>query len=193
LAADSNDPGFSKHPPRSKSEQYLADGAKLTSQGRFDEALSAFRRSVEADPSNWLAAVNIEVVLGLAGKHIEAVDQLLETSRKWPQNAAIHRNLGVAFRHMGNFAAAEAALRQAVRLDSDSVENQVHLEHILRLQKRIEEAISHYTIATQLNPQFAQGWRSLSATYGDQLKLNDGIRCSEHLLTLRACRCRTRR
>lgn len=52
---------------------HKAAGFAASAQGRFDDALAAYARSVELDPDAWGAMINIGDVLGLSGREAEAL------------------------------------------------------------------------------------------------------------------------
>ena len=76
-------------------------------------------------------------------------------------NAAAHLNLGNALADLDDLAGAEAAIHQAIALDS-MLEAQVSLGFILTSRARLDEAIAACEAAIVMQPDFAQAHWNLA-------------------------------
>jgi tetratricopeptide (TPR) repeat protein len=68
-----------------------------------------------------------------------------------PENAALHSNLGVAYRDQGRLLQAEELFRLAVALDPDFVFGHYNLAHTLYLAERYREAIETFEKAQSMD------------------------------------------
>jgi tetratricopeptide (TPR) repeat protein len=91
-------------------------GLLLAAAGELSEAVEAFDRSGEVRPE---ASVHINRSRALArgARHLERQIDLRAAVRQFADNAALHVELGLAEAACGDFAAAEIAYHQALRLD----------------------------------------------------------------------------
>jgi predicted aspartyl protease/thioredoxin-like negative regulator of GroEL len=96
----------------------VLQSASLASRsGRFDEAASAFRSVLAADPCSGPAILGLVTAL-IQAKDIDAAAAAADSSlAACPQSAAAHAALGDARFRLGKLAAAETAYRQAMKLD----------------------------------------------------------------------------
>jgi tetratricopeptide (TPR) repeat protein len=99
-----------------KADDSNGAGVRLMAEGRLDEALAAFRRALQDNPSFALAAYNIGVVLAHKGALQEAAEAFRTAIHLRPGLAAAHFALGLVLRAMGD-PAADEELRNARMLD----------------------------------------------------------------------------
>jgi tetratricopeptide (TPR) repeat protein len=91
-------------------------GVRMMAEGRLDEALAAFRRALEDNPSFALAAYNMGVVLAQKSALPEAAEAFRTAIRLRPGFGAAHFGLGLVLRALGD-PSAEEELRNARMLD----------------------------------------------------------------------------
>jgi tetratricopeptide (TPR) repeat protein len=99
-----------------KADDANGAGVRLVADGRFDEALAAFRRALEENPSFALAAYNMGVVLAQKGQMPEAAEAFRTAIRLRPGLSAAHFGLGLVLLALGD-PSAEEELRNARTLD----------------------------------------------------------------------------
>ncbi len=99
-----------------KGDDSNSAGIRLMAEGRLDEALAAFRRALEDNPSFALAAYNMGVVLAHKAELQEAAEAFRTAIRLRPGLGAAHFALGVVLQAMGD-PAADEELRSARMLD----------------------------------------------------------------------------
>lgn len=78
-----------------------------------------------------------------------------------------HRELGRSFFVRGNYEAAAAAYRQALRQNQDAAEAYVGLGSALRMQGQVSEAINAYEHALQVEPNSTAALVHLGYMYAD--------------------------
>lgn len=102
--------------PRSAvSRQFLA--AALKDAGRTEEALAEIREALELDPGRAASHSLLGLLLLQQGRPDEAIRELSRYVAMRPDDPRGHNNLGVALARSGRLAEAEAAYREALRLD----------------------------------------------------------------------------
>jgi len=107
---------------------HKALGFVASAQGRFDDALAAYRRALALDPDAWGAMINIGDVLGILGRADEALpwferayEAMARVYERHPvQVRPWHTELGVVIadrhRQRGDLIAAEAWYRRVLAL-----------------------------------------------------------------------------
>ncbi len=109
-----------RHGGTDATESHLAVGRYREERGAHDQAISAYRQAVDADPgytSGWSA---LGALLAKLGQYDEALQALQRAVDLAPAASYLHNNLGYALLLAGRDEAAAAALRRAVELDDDN-------------------------------------------------------------------------
>lgn len=99
-------------------QAYYQTGRYFQGQQRYDQALQAYRKALDADGSFYEARNGLGVILSLQGRYPEAIEQFQLALKVAPEAAHIHNNLGYAYYLHGRPAEAVVALEQAVKLDA---------------------------------------------------------------------------
>ncbi|MBN8929399.1 MAG: tetratricopeptide repeat protein [Rhodospirillales bacterium] len=86
---------------------------------------------------------------------------VLPILRQGAQTAADHSNLGAVLRAAGDRSAAEAAYRQAIRIDPSFAPAHHNLGNLLADGDRLEEAAAAYASAVAANPAYPDAWNAL--------------------------------
>ncbi|WP_225204809.1 tetratricopeptide repeat protein [Novosphingobium huizhouense] len=96
-------------------------GVSLHATGRFDEAVSALRAVVEADPGNVAARNNLAISLQALGRADESIEVLRAALALEPDHVEALTNLATGHELRGDVEQALAALNQAItRAPSDA-------------------------------------------------------------------------
>jgi len=147
------------------SDNYVAYdylGAALHDVGKFDEALAAFRASVEITPRFPQSQCNLGTILLEHGDLEESVAHLTAALEMDPGNGDARRNLGDALTQLNRLPEAISHLSQAIAAKPDDVEAHCKLGTALWNQSRFEEATAQFTEATRLNPAYIPAHQSLA-------------------------------
>ena len=94
----------------------LERGRTSLAAGRFDEALSAARSALAADPSSVEGHRLAARALARLGRHTEAVEELRRAVQVDPLTPAVHLDLGFAAVRVGDFGNARASWEHFLRL-----------------------------------------------------------------------------
>lgn len=98
-------------------EQYLNEGVRLGSLGRYREAIAAYEQALDLDPHFADAYFGKGNALYFLGRYEEALEAFEQAIRLAPLNAAFHNNKGSVLFALGRYLEALAAYEQALRLD----------------------------------------------------------------------------
>lgn len=128
-----------KSSPGSAEALHVA-GLVRRAQGRNEEALDLYRRSLAINPAQPAAQHNLGVLLRAMNKPEEAIAPLREAVRLKSNYADAHLSLGLVLHDLGRFAEAEKCYRQVLRLQPGSLLAQQSLGAVLNDQEKPKEA-----------------------------------------------------
>ena len=112
--------------------------------GRYELAVSQFRKVVEARPDDPEARVNLGLALSRLGRPGEARKAFSEALRLSPGHAEATFQLGVLHAKDGKYAEAADEFAAALRADPDHLAARFNLASMLSEMARHEEAAAHY-------------------------------------------------
>lgn len=101
-------------------ESYYVMGNLFYFKKRRPEAIYAFAKAAELKPTNALYLNNLSSLIMDFNKYSDAVILLKEVTRNFPNLSSSWGNLALAQLKMGNYPAADSAIRIARRLDPES-------------------------------------------------------------------------
>lgn len=108
-----------------------------------DEAIAAYRRALDLDPTHSDAHLNLGRLLHEAGRIHEAEEHYRRAATADPQSARAFYNLGVALEDQSAVAGAVEAYEAALRLDPDLAVAHFNLSRLLEAEGRQTEALAH--------------------------------------------------
>ena len=129
-------------------------GYVLVDEGRNDEALTWFRRSIEILPTFALAHFNVGATEFARGNLAAAETACRRAQLLDPDLAGLRYNLGAVFEARGNFADAAEILRKEVEQNPSSADGHYLLARVLASLGDSEEAVAKYEQAITLKPEF---------------------------------------
>jgi tetratricopeptide (TPR) repeat protein len=149
----------------------------LAGQGRFQEALQAYRKAIEIKPDHGEAYFALGNILLYLGKPEEAMAPYGKVLDIMPGFAQAHANLGTALLGIGRGAEAMENLTKALELDPNLPEAHTNLGIALRNAGRTEEAVASFLKALQLEPGAAETHNNLGAAMEELGRLDEAIGC----------------
>src|SRR6516164_8071911 len=140
-------------------------------QGKFDEAVAAYRQAIGIRPDLAEAYSNLGNALFAQGKLDEAVAAYRRAIGIKPDLAEAHSNLGGGLAAQGKLDEAVAAYRRAIGIRPDFAEAHSNLGNALFGQHKLEEAVAAYRQAISIKPDFAGAHSNLllCLNYDDKL------------------------
>lgn len=122
---------------------------------QYAQAEQYFRKSLAANPDEYAPLVNLAGVLLNLGQYPEAWSMNTLAVSKQPNDALAHAQLGIACFALGKLDAAEAELREAIRLDPRHFSNpQLVLADIYEREGKPEAAADILEQFLTLHPDF---------------------------------------
>jgi tetratricopeptide (TPR) repeat protein len=125
----------------------------------YRDDVTLIRRAAELQPESWAARFRLGTTLQLENRHEEAIVELREALRLFPEHAPIRAAIAVNLAAIGlvDEAAAELDAALAARLDDeDRVRILLQLANLRVAQRRFEEAAAQFGAAVALAPDSAE-------------------------------------
>ncbi len=157
-----------------KSAALNNEGTEYYKAGSLQQALAAYLRSLELEPSAETLN-NIGVTLGDLGRYAEAIEYFKKGLATFPGSAKLNSNLGTALYRTGDHAAAIVHLREAIRLRPDLVRPYSDLGLVLTELNRPNEAIKVLQNAVRLADHDAVVLHNLGYAYFTARKYKHGL------------------
>jgi len=158
-------------------------GNLLIEQGRFEEAVQAFREAIRLKPNFAKTHVQLGNVLAAQGKLAEAEQAFRWAIQLRPDLPEPHNNLGNLLGSQGRSAEAEREYREALQLDPGYAEAHNNLGNMLGFQGKTGEAEGEYREAIRLQPDYFGAHFNLALTLEERGKLPEAE--AEYRLLLR--------
>jgi tetratricopeptide (TPR) repeat protein len=126
--------------------------------GRYADAVTEFRKAVEARPDSVPARINLGAALTQTGDRKGAIEQLQEALKRAPGNGTAHFNLGLLLAQEGKGAEAVQHLEEAIRIEPRDGGAHLELAQLLERTGRPAAALIHYEKAAGYLPQDERAW-----------------------------------
>ena len=163
---------------------HLHLGNALHNQGRYVEAVDAYRVAAEQRPNDDLAYANLGLVLNELGRYEEAETHLRRALALNPQDWHAHLNLGNALHSQGRYAEAVAAYRVAAGQRPNHALAHSGLGAALNELGRFEEAETHLRRAIALNPGHTEALYFLATLRFDQQRYDEMLELLQRLISI---------
>jgi len=120
---------------------HVALGRVFTLKAEPDKAFAAFEQALTLEPTNIFAWRDKVYALRSEQRYDEAIALAQEGLKKFPQERFFADAIGTAYLHQNNYAEAEKAFRQSIKLQPDAVVAYASLNFALERQNRSDEAL----------------------------------------------------
>jgi tetratricopeptide (TPR) repeat protein len=124
--------------------------------GRFDDAVSSYRRAVVLNPNFAEAYNHLAQALMNLGQFSEALERCHRAIDLKPGFVEAHDNRGTAMLALGRLDEAQASYQQAIALDPGFAEAHNNLGNVFRSLGQLPQAILCCDRALQIDPRFVQ-------------------------------------
>ncbi len=142
-------------------EKKRAEAERWMERGIYQKALPAWQEVVEASPDDWEARFQLgRTFMAYGDRFSAAAEQLAAAAEIAPEQAKIHRQLGIARRYLGSWIQARDAFETALRLQPDHARAQALLGLTLLELEDWEGAKTAFAESRRLEPQ------NVDAIYG---------------------------
>ncbi len=163
---------------------YRLMGEARTALGQYDAAATAYRRSLEMQPSNVDGLRGLAEALSAGGRYEQAVDVYRRLLEREPESAEAHNNLGLALVGLSREADAVPEFQQAAALRPDDVRFVRNLGYALAGSDRPSDAADAFRRALQLAPRDAELYSSLGLALAAQGKADESRDAFQQAMTI---------
>lgn len=149
----------------------------------LQEAIAAYRRTIELNPSFHQAHKSLGEALTRWGKALAQRGQLDEAIDSYQQAvsichhnlAEVHYNKGSALSQQGHWDEAIKSYQEAIALQPDGVDAHLALGNAWLNQKQLAKAIDSYKMAIELRPESVEAHNGLGNAWSNQNQLAEAI------------------
>jgi len=153
-----------QHAVEATRDNYLAYnnlGFYLSNQGRSEEAMKYYEKSLEINPNYEDALNNLGYALAGQKRYPEAIAKYEAALRIRPNHVEVHNNLGNALSEMGRIPEAIEHYRFVLAHKPDHADAHNNLGIALAMQGHLDEAIDHFHAALRYKPNYASAHSNL--------------------------------
>jgi len=150
-------------------------GLGLYKEGKLNEALGAFRRTIEQLPTYIEAYNNIGVILQEQGLLEDAQKACQKAIAIKPDFAEPYNTLGTTLKDQGKLEEALLAFKKAISIKPDFAAAHNNMGVALATQGKLKEAIEAYNVALSSKPDFADAHNNTANVLKTQGKLKDSL------------------
>ena len=150
-----------------------SDGLKALEQGRYEAAVSAFAKAIEADPKDYFAHFNLAMSYTLLRKDAEAVAEYRKTLEIKPGLYEAELNGGIVLMRQKNPAEALALLEDAARQKPAEFRPRYYFAEALLETGDYAKASEAFQQAISLDPKSAGAQLGMAQSLVQQGQLGD--------------------
>jgi tetratricopeptide (TPR) repeat protein len=140
-------------------------GEALRHLNRVNEAIEAYRRSIQMQPKQLDAYTNMALAFEQIGKHDEAAAALERAADMQPQRIDLHGAAGSAWARAGDGYRAAAAFRRVLAIKPDHAAALSNLAMALANTGALDEALQAAQRGLELEPDSAVSHGSIAVVY----------------------------
>ena len=159
-------------------------GAANKGLGRLNEAVAAFQKATQLNPSNPDGHNNLGTALQDQGKLAEAIEAYQEALSLKPDYAEAYNNMGNTLKEQNELEESIEAYKKALSLKPDYAEAYNNMSNTLKDQGKLEEAIEVYKKALYLKPDYAEAYNNMGNALKSQGKLKAAIEAYDKALSI---------
>ena len=154
---------------------WLTLGNYYRQQDNIPAAVQAYKRSIDADPTNpnrWLTVGNIFREIGRSASAVEYYQKAVEIQSNLP---VPYMNLGAAYSDIGEFGKAIDYTRKAIALKPDLATAHANLGAIFSKIGQFDSGAQHLQRALELKPDYTRAHKILGLVYKTQGRYQEAI------------------
>lgn len=150
-------------------ESELASQSRIARQalleGKYQEAVSLYRKLVDALPTDNRLRLNLALALEKAGNNSAAIPELERITQAEPKLAPAWFLLGLAHQRLKQPGKAIRPLQQAVHLDPDNLPALLELADAELNAGRARDATRDFASLSRRSPEMTKAWQGLGMSY----------------------------
>lgn len=139
---------------------------------------------LQSNPNDSDSLHLLGVIAHQAGRHDSAVDLISRALPVLGKVAAVHANLGNAYRALNRLDQARVCLDEALRLDPSSADAHAFLGQIFFQQGKLSEALQSLQQSLRFNPSLLIAHRTLGSVLAAQKRIPEAIEALQHAIRL---------
>lgn len=152
---------------------YSAEGAKALDESRYEAAVQAFAKAVEADPKDYSAHFNLALAYSFLGKDAEGVAEYRKVLELRPGLYEAELNGGILLLRQKDAGEAVALLSHAAEQKPGEFRPRFYLAEAQLQAGALDAAEASYRAALELDPKSAASELGLAHALARQEKLAD--------------------
>lgn len=160
-------PESSADSPKNSTDSWFDKGKAYTAQGRYLEAVEAFKQAIKQHPDDWRYHLSLGIAYSFLERRQEAISSYKQAIKINPDEWRIHLSLGIAYNSLKRYEEALNAYKQALRLNTDNADLHVNLGKTYARLERHRESVAALKQAIKIDPLNAEAFFNLGMTYHD--------------------------
>jgi len=144
---------------------FIAIGASLLQQGRFEEAYTTSLKAIRIDKNNAEAHSNAGLALSSMNLFRDAIEEYTIAIQINPDHFPAYINLGIAQAELGKIDEAIDSFRSAVQIEPRDPRARRNLGFALSTINRLQEAVEEFELAVSVDPLHPGGHYQLGIFY----------------------------
>ena len=164
--------------------QILNDAVAHHQAGRLEQAARIYQEILATTPQCADAHHLLGLIEATQGKHESAVQRIARAIQLVPTTAVYHGNLAKLFKDTDQLEQAEAAYREAIRLDSQVADTLLGLGLVLKERGRREEAAIWFRRAAECDPNLLLAHMQLGSAMRAAGNLDEAEACYRRALEI---------
>ena len=148
-------------------------------------ALEAYKRALDANPTNPNRWLSVGAILSRMGRTSDAIEHFQRAAELRPDHAVPYMNLGSTYSDLGQFDKAIEYTRKAIALQPDFATAHSNLGAIYIKTGQFDKAIVHLEKACELQPREPSIYSNLGVVYKNVRQPSKAIRALKNAVALR--------
>lgn len=160
---------------KDQAEEYNIQGISLAKNGKYDPAITYFRKAIKTYPDHVEAYCNIGIVYEYKGEYYRAIEIYTEVIQHNPNYAEAYNNRGIVYGEIDEFDLAIKDFNKATELKRDYAKAYNNRGAVYRAKGENDRAIEDCSKAIKLDPYYADPYSNRGAAYRNKGEVNLAI------------------
>jgi tetratricopeptide (TPR) repeat protein len=174
--------------PMSSADTYFAYGKKMSNEGRYPDAVRAFRKVTELNKNYDSAYIEWSIVYAKMNKPDSALIVLTKAIKIKPKMIAAYLTMGKIYRdNKSNYDSALISFYNAFKIDSANLETIYNISWCYNAKQDYDNAISYAAKALSLDINYKPAYNEMAHAYHASKKYNEGIEQFKKYIGISTC------